>query len=72
MIFADELAGGFFRKKPAKEADTVSHMRGKNAAERYDPNRGIEREGSQQDTQHLPVFTPAALQHAWESGQIYA
>ena len=28
-------------------------MRGKNAAERYDPNRGIEREGSQQDKENV-------------------
>ena len=53
MVFADELAGGFFRKKPAEESDAVGHMRGKDTAERYDPNYGIEREGSQQDKENV-------------------
>ena len=53
MVFADEFAGGLLRKEPSEESDAVCHVRGKNAAERYDPNCGIEREGSQQDKKNV-------------------
>ena len=53
VVFADEFAGGLLRKEPAKEADAVGHMRGKDAAESHDPHRRIERKRSEQDKENV-------------------
>ena len=48
VVFADEFAGRLPGEEPAEETYAVGHMRGKNAAERHDPHRRIERKGRQE------------------------